>query len=139
MDTAEARSQFEDWKDFVPDFLQEFFSLFPHESRASLDFSPQSLDVVEASLLAWYPDTESMLLPSAGPTVNLLACYVGETFRKSLGGDWDICLDDPEYAFYGLPIIRGTRDTECPLTLVTASADRRTGTYMRDVLENSRA
>ena len=121
----------------MDDFLEEFIAQFPAEDRHHLDYSPSSLDVVEKWILKTYPDTDDMLVPSESERVNGVACYVGETFRKTLGGKWDIRLDDPKFAYYSMPILTGAYDAECPLCLVTASADRRTGDFLRTVLENS--
>lgn len=81
-----------------------------------------------------------MLERDQNQLVNGAACYIGEIFRKALGGRWDIELGDPDYVYFGVPILRGlggsTNESECPLSLATASADRRTGNYLRTVLEN---
>jgi hypothetical protein len=137
MGTSDAAAQFESWRSYIPDFLREFFALVPEDSRRLLDFSPQSLDVVEAWILDRYADTEPMLLPAEARVVNLVACYIGETFRQSIGGEWGIRWDDPKFAFHGIPIVVGIRYVGCPLTLTTACADRRTGSYLRRVLENA--
>jgi hypothetical protein len=50
---------------------------------------------------------------------------------------WDIELDNEDRVFYRLPVIRFADGAEaCPLALVTASLDRRTGQYLRTVVEN---
>ena len=131
------RDDFEYWLFSMNDFLEQFIAQFPEEDQSSLDYSPSSLDVVEAWILKTYLDTDAMLSSSESQAVNQAACYVGETFRKALGGKWDIQLDDPTYAYHSMPIISGTNISECPLTLVTAVADRRTGNYLRTVLENA--
>jgi hypothetical protein len=93
---------------------------------------------VEQWILDRYPNTDAMLVEDESRIVNRLACYIGETFRKTLGGRWSMRLDDPKFAFHGLPILiggKGLATPECPLTLATASADRRRGNYMRTILE----
>lgn len=132
-----ARDNFESWLASMDEFLEEFIVEFPPEDQRRLDYSPSSLDVVEAWILKTYNDTEAMLAKSASQIVNRAACYVGETFRKVLGGKWDIRLDDPDFVFHAMPIISRSKSIECPLTLVTAAADRRTGCYLRTVLQNS--
>ncbi len=121
----------------MDDFLEEFEAEFREEDRERLDFSPESLDLVEAWILKTYTDMDAMLRPTESHRVNRVACYVGETFRKTLGGKWDIRLDDPSFAFHAMPLVTGANDPECPLTLVTAAADRRTGNYLRTVLQNT--
>lgn len=134
------RDDFEYWLANMDDVLESFLADQTEEVRQRLDFGPQSLDVIEAMIIRMFPDTDSMLLSSHSQVVNSMSCYIGETFRKQLGGRWDIRLDDPKFAFAGLPILVGGANQsvpECPLTLATATADRRTGTYLRTILENA--
>lgn len=71
--------------------------------------------------------------------VNALAGYIGETFRKKNGSQWTIRKDAPKFAFYGLPILVGgfkQATPLCPVALATATADRRTGSYLRTIFDN---
>jgi hypothetical protein len=68
-----------------------------------------------------------------------VARYVGETLRRNMGGHWSIAFDDPKAFNYGLPSLtgfKGENSVLTPLTLATASTDRRTGKYLRGILEN---
>jgi hypothetical protein len=96
---------FEHWLAAMDDHLKEFFAAMPEQVRDRLDYSPASLDLVERWILDKYPNTEAMLAEGESKSVNQLACYIGETFRKTLGGRWSIRLDDPKFAFHGLPIL----------------------------------
>lgn len=131
------RDDFEHWLASMDDCLEQFIAQFPPRDQHRLDYSPSSLDIVEAWILRVYADTDAMLARSEAQAVNRAACYVGETFRKVLGGKWDIRFDDPNFVYHAMPIITRANDPECPLTLVAAAADRRTGNYLRMVLENS--
>jgi hypothetical protein len=122
----------------MDDSLDQFISQTPPNVRSRLDYSPESLDVLEQWLLQRYPTFESLLEDSEKETLDGAARYVGETFRKQLGGIWDT-VDDPSNVHYRMPILTGFRGQSAPLspvTMVTASADRRTGTYLRTILEN---
>lgn len=135
-----SRDDFEHWLASMDDVLESFIASQTAETRQQLDFGPNSLDVVESIILKTYPDTDSMLKPNHSQFVNALACYIGETFRKLLGGKWDIRLNDPKFAFAGLPVLVGGANQtvpRCPLTFATATADRRTGKYLRTILENA--
>ncbi len=121
----------------MDEFLEEFATEFSEEEQILLDYSPESLEIVEKWILTNYKNAAVMLKASEKQRVNQVACYVGETFRKSKGGKWDIQLDNPSFVFYALPVLTGTFDPECPLSLVTAAADRRTGSYLRQVLKNT--
>jgi hypothetical protein len=137
-----SRDDFECWLANMDDVIESFLASQPEELRLQMDFGPHSLDVVESMILKTYSDTDSMLDASQSQLVNALSCYIGETFRKLLGGKWDIRLDDPKFAFAGLPILVGGANQSaprCPLTLATSTADRRKGTYLRTILENAAA
>ena len=131
------RDDFESWLVDMDDALERFFDALPSEVSERLDYSPASLDVLEKWILARYESTDHMLPASEATTVDGLARYIGETFRKAIGGRWGIRLDDPKYVFYGLPEIIGYSDKPtslCPISLATASADRRSGKYLSGVL-----
>jgi len=131
------RGDFESWLVDMDDALERFFDALPQEITDRLDFAPPSLDVLEKWILARFESTDQMLPASEAATVDGLARYIGETFRKAIGGRWGIRLDDPKYVFYGLPEIVGYSDKPtslCPISLATASADRRSGKYLSGVL-----
>ena len=109
------RQQFQDWLDYLPDFLQEFQS-FMDESDQEYDYSPESLDALEEWILSHYQDTDDLLKKSE---------------IKIKGGQWELD-QEPESVYYGLPVIvlPPYGDTVCPITLATASADRRTGDFL---------
>src|SRR5262249_24430626 len=67
--------------------------------------------------------------------------HIGLVFLLNVdGANWAINLENEDRAFYGLPIIRFSNgDEECPLAMATASLDRRTGDYLRTVVENYEA
>lgn len=132
------RENFEYWLADMDDALERFFWQVPDPIREKLDYSASSLDVLEQWLLERYPSTQAMLVPAESQILNGIARYVGETLRKTVGGRWNIQLDDPAYAFHGLPEITGFSERatpECPITLATAAADRRKGDYLRTIVE----
>jgi hypothetical protein len=133
------REQFEYWLADMDDALERFFATLPPEVRDRLDYSPQSLDVLEQWMLSKYSKMEQVRQPSESKTLDGIARYIGETYRKNLGGHWEIRLDDPKYAFYGLPQLTGysAKPTpSAPLPLATAAVDRRTGNYWSTILAN---
>lgn len=133
------RDDFEHWLFVMDDALDAFFQQFNKPEQIRLDFSLESLERVEAWLLEHYADTKVMLAESESEKVDGVARYIGETFRKNIGGHWDIRLDDPKFAFFGLPILVDfTKKATpiCPHALATTVADRRTGKFLRTILEN---
>ena len=132
-----SREDFEYWLATLDTFLAEFVEEFPASVRRKLDYSSASLDMVESWILKTYESTDAMLEGTEGRRVNRAACYIGETFRKAAKGKWTVNLEDRDRAYFGLPIIVAPgKDSECPLTLATTAADRRTGTFLRTMLEN---
>jgi hypothetical protein len=133
------RDDFEYWIVDMDDALNRFMQILPEPLREKLNYSPASLDYLEAWILDCYPNTSAMLENSQSQIVDGAARYIGETFRRAIGGYWDIRLDDPNTAFFGVPILIGFEERStpiAPLALATASADRRTGNFIRSVLEN---
>lgn len=136
-----SKDEFQQWVFDMDDALDAFRQRFPADQRARLDFSPESLDVVEKWILDRYPSTAAMLADGEAETVDQLARYIGETFRKTLGGSWRMRQDDPDYVFHNLPIVvfGGKVGEDSPHSLATATADRRKGTYLSTILRNKQA
>jgi hypothetical protein len=100
-----------------------------------MDFSADSLSVIEAWLLNEYSSPVDLLRKSEKTVIDMVARYVGETFRRNLGGTWRLELSNKQSVFYGLPVIeKFGLWTECPVSLVTAATDRRSGIFMGGVL-----
>ncbi|NEX92902.1 hypothetical protein G3573_08980 [Caulobacter sp. 17J65-9] len=119
--------------------LARFLDGLPGELRAKLDFTPESFEALEGWALSRYASLAEARAPSEAATLDGASRYVGQVFRKSLGGRWFIDHRDPKNAFYGLPQLEGLKGQVaqiCPLTLVTASLDRRTGTFISTVYRN---
>jgi hypothetical protein len=133
----ETREDFQFWLADMDSALERFLSEVPRAITDRLDFSPESLDAVEAWILERYASTQAMLAPGESRIVDGLARYIGETFRKAIGGKWELRLDDPRYVFHGLPQLTGFSEKPtpvAPISLATATADRRTGNFLSSVL-----
>ena len=127
-----SEGEFQDWLAHMEDALEEFLARLPIEVRERLDGSPASLGALEAWLLKRYPTMDAILEAEEASHLDGTARYVGEVFRKALGGHWRLRLDDPKYAFYGIPELWFLEKKDTPLAppaLVTASLDRRTGKF----------
>ncbi|QEI09308.1 hypothetical protein FXN63_13600 [Pigmentiphaga aceris] len=138
---CEQEDQFELWLMDMDDALERFHATVPGESAEKLDFSADSLKNVEAFILRSYERVEDLRKPSEVLVWDGLTRYVGETFRKNLGGIWFIDYSDKKNAFYGLPQLKNMRGQSaqiCPMTLVSASVDRRRGDFIYTVFENIR-
>jgi hypothetical protein len=134
------QDQFQVWLMDMSDAIERFQQSLPSELQGRLDYSPESLEVVEGFALAKYSMVAEAKKQSEAFTVDGIARYVGQVFRKHLGGKWVIDFSDKKNAFYGLPQLSGMvgqKTQLCPLTLVTASLDRRTGKFIRTVFDNN--
>lgn len=133
-----AQERFQHWLAHMDDYLDELMRSVPPDLAARLDYSGESLDAIEARILDRFPSIEHAKAQDAAAEVNLYAIYVGEVFRKALGGRWTLPTDDPKYAYYRLPVLDYEhRSTICPITLVTASTSRRTGEFIGRVFRNA--
>lgn len=132
--------QFQFWLMDMSDAIERFHHSLPNELGLLFDYSPDSLLAHEEFALSKYPNVEAAKQPDEAATLDALARYVGQVFRKNLGEKWVIDYSDEKNAFYGLPQISGMAGQKvqlCPLTLVTASLDRRTGKFIRQIFDNS--
>ncbi|MEP7286474.1 MAG: hypothetical protein ABI947_11965 [Chloroflexota bacterium] len=149
-EAAMLKEKYDSWYVVMDDALEEFYDLLPPDLCEKLDYSFASLDVLEDWILLQFSsidDIQKILLRiregrEPGKEAQILdgaSRYVGETFIRLIGGYWDVPTDDPRNVYYGIPIVTGYKERptpECPITLVTASTDRRTGKYIRTVFEN---
>lgn len=132
------RDDFENWLILMDRNLEEFLMAVPSEMRSELDFSPMSLDKVEAWLIEQYPTKEALLEESQLHIFDCVMCYVGETFRKNLRGIWNVNLDNPNFRYGRLPIIEGfdkRGSILCPPLLILAAIEMRVGSYLSTGLQ----
>ena len=105
--------------------------------RRKLDYSPASLDVLEAWLLARYPDGDAARAETEVLLLDGVARYVGETFRKNVGGQWWFDLDG--WTHEGLPQIAGIAEglpPVCPLALLREATELRCKDLLGKVLQS---
>jgi hypothetical protein len=97
-----------------------------------------SLDTVETFLLGRYRSDNDALQLTERALLDAAARHIGLVLILNVdGAEWDIDLDREDDAYYRLPIIRlADRAAECPLAMATASLDRRSGEYLRGVVEH---
>lgn len=130
------RDDFEYWLFEMDERLSSFFGTLPESVSEKLDYSLGSLSVLEKWLLAKYPSVNDIMKPSEKDTLDNASRYVGEAFRKTLGGIWNIELKDKDNAYFKMPVVQNTEWTECPITLVIAATDRRKGSFIEGVLKS---
>jgi hypothetical protein len=103
-----------------------------------LGLDERSLDTLEAFLLGRYRSPDDALRLGEREVLDAAARHIGLVMILNVdGAEWAIDLDHEESVYYRLPVIRLADGAEaCPLMLATASLDRRTGDYLRTVVEN---
>ena len=138
----EAFDLFQYWLMDSPDAIERMMDRLPAEVKNQIDYSVESLDVLEAYLLNQYASIDE--IDQEPPDIlNGYAIYVGDTFRKVAKSltqiepiKWTIDLDNTDSLFYNLPVIKLGAYTNFPMGLVTASLDRRRGNYLSTILKN---
>lgn len=111
--SMEEREQFEHFLFEMSDVL-EAFVLAASRSGFKLDYSLESLDDLERY---WDSTGER---ERDGLVANQAARYLGETFRRNLGGKWTLCVKDSDYLYLKLPVISdyAKMDIEfCPIMI----------------------
>jgi hypothetical protein len=132
-----SEEEFSKWLSEMDKEIKTLITSYPIEVQRKMDFSPASLDVIEQWIIDNYSGPDLLLADSQIQMLDRLSRYVGETFRKILECQWIIEINDPDpdYAYNGIPRLSEPASI-CPRTTVTTSAHRRTGHYIRKILEN---
>lgn len=136
---AYTQEDFQEWI-FQIGFKMNYFTReFAEKEGLNLDYSMQSLDDLEAQILAHYEDHHALIADRK--MLDYLTVYIGETFRKHLGGKWYIDLKNKKNAYYSMPVLtdpsyRGVV-YKAPLTYATACISRKDGQYISRILKNN--
>ena len=133
------QENFEEWLILI-DFKMDYFTgEFAKEQKLKLDYSIESLDEIEGWILANYKEIKD--LTNDSKMLDYLTIYIGETFRKYIGGKWFIDLKNKKNAYYGVPVLtypsyKYERYTTT-MTFATACIARQKGDYISTILRNS--
>lgn len=105
--------------------------------KAKLGLGIESLDAVEKFVLGRYKTIAQALKSDQRDVLDGVARHIGLVFLLNVdGAAWGIDLEDADNVYYQLPIIRiAGGPEECPLSMATACIDRRTGSYLRDLVQ----
>ena len=103
------------WSVFRHDYIHNFIVTLSVEDQKALDFSIEALNIVEAWLLNKFPNLEAFFEGNDEPDLDGIMCYIGETFRKNLGGKWGINLDNPDEDYYQIPVIINSENVLIPI------------------------
>jgi len=64
---------------------------------------------------------------------------LGELFRKCVGGKWELCLKDPKYLYFKLPVLSGYSDKSiefCPIEVLGSFVFKRELGMLRRAIES---
>jgi hypothetical protein len=127
-----SREEFQTWLAKDQEARDELAAL------AGVELAPDeaSLDTLEEFLLERFGGPDDALRLGGREVLDAAVRHIGLVMILNVDvSKWDIDLDDTDSVYYRLPVIR-MRDgvEECPLSLATASLDRRTGHYMRPIV-----
>lgn len=118
------------WMATVERSLEAFIAVYSPQVAGKLDFSPGSLRLLEAWLLSHFPSAgvlEQDLFLS-----EQVALYVGEVYRRQLGGAWTVLLEPGSAGMRdlrGVPLMN-CPPACCPRQLVTEALRKHTGFYL---------
>lgn len=128
--SAAEREKFEQYLLEMDDVLEEFVA-YARDSGVGLDYSLDSLAKLEGMIASHDRNDEKFL--------NRTARYLGEVFRKVVGGKWQLCLKEPNYLYYKLPVIAGYADVAiefCPRMIVQNYNTRRKSGLLKIAVES---
>ena len=140
VDNSEGRKElFQYWLAEMDDALDRIIAGVPVNEKDLLDYSLDSLTVLESYLLHEIGSFKQDADENERAVVDGCARYLGETIRRTIGGEWWLAIDDPDNVNFGMPVVGGFANDVppiCPFYVVTASLDRRTGLYLSSVVSN---
>lgn len=140
MNDMSSRDKFQFWLMDMDDAIKRFVESAPPNVQRKLDGSDESLTALEQWAMASYASPAQASSASQSTAVDGAARYFGEIVRVRTNSKWVIDLENAGSVFYGIPVLKGgtLKTPLCPLTTITASTDRRTGTFFLTILNNIR-
>ena len=100
MSELSGEDKFEYWLMDMDDAIEGFIQYLPNHIANKLDYSIESLSTLETWLLDKYDSIEKIKPQSESTIVDGAARYIGETYRRALGGKWNIDFSDDKNAFH---------------------------------------
>lgn len=133
------QEDFQEWIFYMSDKMDCFTEEFAKEQGLTLDYSMESLDVLEVWILDHFDDAKELI--AEGQLLDYLTIYIGETFRKYIGGKWFIDLENKKNAYFSMPVLTNPSYKgvvyKTPMTYATACISRKKGNYISTILKNN--
>jgi hypothetical protein len=124
------KDEFEYWLFYKSDYEQAFIEFMQQDHELELDYSIQSLDLLEKWLLQRFKDLSSALKYDQISLISGASMYVGSCLHELIGGKFTVELSDKDNAYWGIPVVRNENKYEAPLILLTTAIDRRIGNFI---------
>jgi hypothetical protein len=125
--------EFQSW--FVRDYdrREELYELMGGDPGIGLE----SLDDLEQFLLGRFDSVEEALELDGRGVTDAAGRHVGLVVMLATEGvQWGVELDERDSVYFRLPVLKFPDGyEECPITMVTAALDRRSGSYLRPLAE----
>jgi hypothetical protein len=88
----------EELTELMTDSAQNAVSTTQEEFNLSLDYSDASLEIVDEVILGWLARYRGQALEESAvfTLCNIYGAYVGEIFRRKIGGNWSYDASDPD-------------------------------------------
>ncbi len=132
------QENFQEWIFLIGEKMDALTQDFAKENSLNLDYSIHSLDEIEIWIIGTYLTIQE--LRNDHKMLDLLTIYIGETFRKHIGGKWVMDTEDQENAYYMMPTLTSPHYMgevyKSPRTFATASIPRKKGNYISTILKN---
>jgi hypothetical protein len=137
---AYSQELFQEWIFEITFKMDYFTTVFANKNNLTLDYSIKSLDDLEVWIFNNYNNYKMLLDKEEGGLIDYLLIYIGETFRKHIGGKWHIDLENKKNAYYSMPVLvsdkfKGEKYI-APMTFATACISRKRGNYISTILKN---
>jgi len=126
------REKFEQFLFEMDDVLDVYVGTAAAQGYA-LDYSLDRLAELERY---WRETGESS---ADGTLANRASRYLGEVFRRRLGGTWRLCDKGPRYLYNGLPVIAGYANMDiefCPVEVFASFVARGEAGMLRRAVES---
>jgi hypothetical protein len=129
--TDEELEKFEHFLFEMDNVLEDFVER-ASQAGFNLNYSVDSLADLERFIAQNNEQSDSLF-------DNRAARYLGEVFRKVVGGVWELCLKNPKYMYFKLPVISGysTHSIEfCPIEMIANFKAKQQAGMLRTAVES---
>ena len=129
------------WLSIMTDEMPRL-SILPKEVRDHLNYSLESLDVIERYIRQNYT-VEELKEQRNKFARDLFSRYIGETFRKNLSElYWSFESTDEGHKYYGIPVLSSLQGEEIPPmtpTLWVTELIGQDGSFLRSLVRSAKA